>query len=190
MKKIYLIVVLIATSFTHNIFAQDSTNQVQIHQLLSLYYDIKDALVAGNANTVALKAASFVTATTGVSSKLTSESNINSLAEYASKISQSKDLKKQRDYFSNFSADIIVLAKAVKLSDKPIYLAYCPMKKASWLTNEKAIKNPYYGQQYAYLWRDQGHRPSNNHSSLQLKNNYNENDPFRVRPDGRTDRMQ
>ncbi|RYF82932.1 MAG: DUF3347 domain-containing protein, partial [Chitinophagaceae bacterium] len=22
---------------------------------------------------------------------------------------------------------------------------YCPMKKALWLSNEKAIKNPYYG---------------------------------------------
>ena len=145
MKKIYLIVVLIATSFTQNTFAQDSTNQSQIHQLLSLYYDIKDGLVAGNANIAASKAETFVTATKGVGSKLTSEGNIKSLAEYASKISQSKDLKKQRDYLSNFSADMIALAKTVKLGDKPIYLAYCPMKKASWLTNEKDIKNPYYG---------------------------------------------
>ena len=145
MKKLFLIVVLITTSFTHNIFGQDSTNQIQVNQLLSLYYDIKDALVAGNANTAASKAETFVQATKGVSSKLTFEGKIKSLAEYASNIYQSKDLKKQRDYFSNFSADMIALAKAVKLGDKPIYLAYCPMKKASWLSNEKAIKNPYYG---------------------------------------------
>lgn len=145
MKKIYLIVVLIATSFTQDIFAQDSTSQAQTHQLLSLYYEIKDALVAGNSSSAASKAEIFVTATKGVGSKLTSEGNIKSLSEYASKISKIKDLKKQRDYFSNFSADIIALAKAVKFSGKPIYLAYCPMKKASWLSNEKAIKNPYYG---------------------------------------------
>jgi hypothetical protein len=40
---------------------------------------------------------------------------------------------------------MIVLAKAVKLSSDPIYEAYCPMKKASWLSSEKVIKNPYYG---------------------------------------------
>ena len=145
MKKIYLTVVLIATSFTQNIFAQDSTKQAQIHQLLSLYYDVKDGLVAGNADIAASKAEAFVTVTKSVGYKLTSEGNIKSLAEYALKISQTKDLKKQRDYFSNFSTGIIALSKTVKLSDKPIYLAYCPMKKASWPSNEKVIKNPYYG---------------------------------------------
>jgi hypothetical protein len=37
------------------------------------------------------------------------------------------------------------LAKSVKLTTEPIYQAYCPMKKANWLSNDKAIKNPYYG---------------------------------------------
>ncbi len=40
---------------------------------------------------------------------------------------------------------MIVLAKVVKLSEEPLYLDYCPMKKSSWLSNDKAIKNPYFG---------------------------------------------
>ncbi|RYF85874.1 MAG: DUF3347 domain-containing protein, partial [Chitinophagaceae bacterium] len=32
-----------------------------------------------------------------------------------------------------------------KLSDKPVYVQYCPMKKATWLSSEKQIRNPYYG---------------------------------------------
>jgi DNA-binding transcriptional regulator WhiA len=60
-------------------------------------------------------------------------------------MSETKDLKKQREYFASFSTNMIAVAKAVKLSDKPVYHAYCPMKKASWLSSEKAIKNPYYG---------------------------------------------
>ncbi|RYG53246.1 MAG: DUF3347 domain-containing protein [Chitinophagaceae bacterium] len=32
-----------------------------------------------------------------------------------------------------------------KLGDKPVYLQYCPMAKASWLSNENEIRNPYYG---------------------------------------------
>ncbi|RYF87461.1 MAG: DUF3347 domain-containing protein, partial [Chitinophagaceae bacterium] len=34
---------------------------------------------------------------------------------------------------------------SLKLSSQPIYLQYCPMKKASWLSSEKQIRNPYYG---------------------------------------------
>ena len=45
----------------------------------------------------------------------------------------------------NFSKNMTAVAKANKLSDKPIYEVYCPMKKASWLSADKAIKNPYYG---------------------------------------------
>jgi hypothetical protein len=37
------------------------------------------------------------------------------------------------------------MAKGVKLSSEPIYQQYCPMKKAAWLSNESAVKNPYYG---------------------------------------------
>mgnify|MGYP002336258182 CR=1 FL=1 len=74
-----------------------------------------------------------------------SEGNINALLKDATPISESKDLKKQRQHFSNLSNNMTALAKAVKLSNDPIYQAYCPMKKAGWLSNEKAIKNPYYG---------------------------------------------
>ena len=37
------------------------------------------------------------------------------------------------------------LAKKVKLSLAPVYQEYCPIQKASWLSNNKAIKNPNYG---------------------------------------------
>ena len=67
------------------------------------------------------------------------------MAHDAGKIAESKDIDKQRNYFVNFSTNVAVVAKAVKLATEHIYQLYCPMKKASWLSNEKAIKNPYYG---------------------------------------------
>lgn len=99
----------------------------------------------GNANTAASKAEAFVKATNGNDYKVISEGNLKALVKDAGKISKTKDLKKQREYFASFSNNMIAIAKAVKLSDKPIYQAYCPMKKTSWLSSEKAIKNPYYG---------------------------------------------
>jgi len=69
------------------------------------------------------------------------------LAFDASHMSESKDIDHQREHFANFSTNFFKLARAVKLTDKPIYYAYCPMKKSYWLSAEVAIKNPYYGSQ-------------------------------------------
>jgi hypothetical protein len=39
------------------------------------------------------------------------------------------------------------LVKGLKLNTNTLYEQYCPMKKATWLSESAAIKNPYYGSQ-------------------------------------------
>ncbi len=145
MKKLFFTVAMFATAFVQQIFAQDTKQQTQLSQLLHAYYDIKDALVAGNAATVSLKAADFVIHLNGIDGKIISQDNSTALLKDAIDISESKDIKHQREHFANFSANMFVLAKSVKLTSDPVYEAYCPMKKAYWLSSEKTIKNPYYG---------------------------------------------
>lgn len=135
-------IALTAITFSHKSFAQDTT---KASQLLSHYYALKDALVAGNSNQAASHAQSFLKTAQGIDSKASGKGSINTLVKDAGKIAGTKELKKQREYFAGFSTNMATLAKAVKLSDQPVYQAYCPMKKASWLTSEKVIKNPYYG---------------------------------------------
>ena len=137
---------LILGVFIQTTFSQDSTQQNQLSQLLSNYYSIKDALVADNATAASAKAQEFVKSLNTVDYKTISEGNINALLKDATVISESKELEKQRKQFSNFSDNMAALAKQLKLSSDPIYLQYCPMKKASWLNNDKVIKNPYYGK--------------------------------------------
>ncbi len=137
MNKLLLLFALIAITTSHKSSAQDTTKG---SQLLSHYYALKDALVAGNATQAASHAEAFLNTAKGVDNKAPSE-----LVKDAGKISGTKDLKKQREHFADLSKNMTTLAKAVKLTDQPVYLAYCPMKKASWLTSEKVIKNPYYG---------------------------------------------
>jgi len=145
MKTLLLTVSLIATVFVQQSFAQGKTEGSQLPQLLSNYYDIKNALVAGNENLASARASEFIKTANNIDYKLISEGNINALLKDATSISESKDLKKQREYFANFSGNMILLAKSTKLGDAPIYEQYCPMKKASWLSSDKVIKNPYYG---------------------------------------------
>ena len=145
MKKSLFIFSLISIFSAVTLFAQDSTQQNRLNQLLSEYYGLKDALVAGNAETAAGKAGEFVKTLNGIDYKIISEGNANALLKDAGSISETKDIKLQRQYFSNFSNNMYSLAKSVKLTVTPIYQQYCPMKKMYWLSNASEIRNPYYG---------------------------------------------
>ena len=144
MKKIVFIVAFLTTAFVQQSFAQDST-KVQPSHLLHSYFAIKNALVEGNANTAATKAEEFVKTLNSIDPNIINEAKRDALFKDARHISETKDIKHQREHFATFSTNMYALAKAVKLSTEPIYYDYCPMKKTYWLSSEKAIRNPYYG---------------------------------------------
>ena len=144
-NSLSIMVIFASLLFSVKSYSQDSTQQKQLSQLLTQYYAIKDALVDGNATNASTSADQFIKVANSIDYKLISEGNINTLLKDATSISESKDIKKQREIFVNFSNNMIALAKSVKLTAEPVYQAYCPMKKANWLSNEKTIKNPYYG---------------------------------------------
>lgn len=135
---------LIATAFTQNSFAQDST-ETQPAQILSAYYKLKDALVSSNATLAAANADELVKAINSTDKQTVNDNARTSLLNDANTIVRSKDIKLQREKFVILSNNMFELAKTVKLSAEPVYQQYCPMKKASWLSNDKAIKNPYFG---------------------------------------------
>ena len=141
MKKIFFIIAFIATTLVQTSFVQE--NSVSSSDILTQYYAVKEALVSGNPNLANTKAIEFVKTATDVA--ILPEANRVALVKDASNIAKTKDLKKQREYFSAFSENMSVLAKSIKLSTQPVYKAYCPMVKASWLSNASSIKNPYYG---------------------------------------------
>lgn len=150
MKKIFLAVALIATAWIKPVFAQTSQTQ----SLLTSYYDIKNALVNSEATTAALKASEFSKVLSNVDMKSMPQAEMTAfmsskekLAADARHISETKDIAQQREQFANFSVNLFKLAKAVKLTSEPVYYDYCPMKKSYWLSDNAAIKNPYYGKQ-------------------------------------------
>nr|WP_294945760.1 DUF3347 domain-containing protein [uncultured Mucilaginibacter sp.] len=153
MKKVFLIVALIATAFSQQVRAQDTAQSV-FTPLLSSYYNIKDALVKSNSGDAAKYAADFFKSVTSIDPKSLSKDDQSAFSSVKEKlsfnarhISQSTDISHQREHFAAFSENVYKLTKAVKLSDKPVYYAYCPMKKSYWLSADAAIKNPYYGNQ-------------------------------------------
>ena len=143
MKTKLFIVAIVATLFIQKTFAQD--NQSQSSQLLTSYFGIKDALIAGDANAASASATEFLKAASNADSKVISSDNLAALQKDAGAISQMKDIKHQREHFASLSANMLAIAKAAKLTAQPVYAMYCPMKKAYWLSDNKTIKNPYFG---------------------------------------------
>ena len=124
----------------------------QLSPLLTHYYQVKDALVEGNAAAAATAANGFAAAAEAVDvSALPAAEQAayaplsGKLAADAKAIAGAKDIGRQRDDFKTFSASFYLLAKAAPLSAQPVFQVYCPMKKAYWLSSSSTIKNPYYG---------------------------------------------
>lgn len=143
MKKAIMMFTATLALISQISFAQ--TKSTTPNQLLKSYYEVKNALVTGNSENAAANAEAFVKTANTVDYKLISEGSVNILLKDAGAISSTKDIKKQREAFVNLSKNMAEIAKVTKLSDEPIYKQYCPMKNAYWLSNEKTIKNPYYG---------------------------------------------
>lgn len=132
----------------------DSTRPSSLTPLLNSYYELKNALVNGDANAAASKAADLLKAINSVDMKALSAGEHKAFIPLQDKlsfdarhISEVKTISHQREHFASLSLNMYALAKAAKLSNQAIYEDYCPMKKAYWLSNEAAIKNPYFGNE-------------------------------------------
>jgi hypothetical protein len=124
----------------------------QTNELLLAYYDVKDALVATNGKLTSTKSKVFLDKLNNLNtSKLTSAQKDfykplkDKIAFDAEHINETQDAEHQRDHFGDLSTNVLSLVKAFGANQEETYVQYCPMVKKSWLSNNKAIKNPYYG---------------------------------------------
>ncbi len=144
MKTTILVFVFSIFAFSQkSIAVQNAQNTDSI--ILTSYYAIKDALVKSNSTDAAANAKKFIEAVNGATTKTISDERRKLLLSDAEAIAKTKNIKVQRDKFVNLSDNMFTLAKAVKLSSQLVYQQYCPMKKATWFSSTRSIKNPYYG---------------------------------------------
>ena len=129
--------------------------KAQFAPVLAAYFGLKDALVADNANLAATKGKALYKALQNLETKTWTIKQRNTYDDVAKKletdaehISENADkIDHQREHFESLSSNLSVLTKALKINAETVYFQYCPMKKAWWMSNDKAIKNPYYGSQ-------------------------------------------
>lgn len=120
-------------------------NDATITKLFQNYLSIKNALVADNSDGASKAANDFIKSAGMVDYKVLSEGNLNVLRKDASQIADSRSIDSQREVFGHLSQNMIALSKNFKLADQSVFVQYCPMADASWLSTDKVVKNPFYG---------------------------------------------
>jgi hypothetical protein len=164
MKQLIVAAILFTSIFSQEAFArnisrstpksvaQPTAEPSPLSPILTAYYNVKDARVAGDSKAVAAAAGQLLKAVTAVDKKALPQKEQSAFTALQDKlafdsrhISESTDISHQREHFTSLSANLFSLAKATHLSEQPIYEDYCPMKKAYWLSSDLAIKNPYFG---------------------------------------------
>lgn len=143
MKKYIITAVLFLFSII-SLSAQSKSNPL-VSKLYQNYIAIKSALATDDSDKTAKAATEFIKTASTIDYKVVSEGNLSILKKDATVISEARSINKQRETFFNLSDNMITLAKQFKFSEKPIFVQYCPMADGSWLSNEKQIVNPYYG---------------------------------------------
>lgn len=127
----------------------------QIHALLTIYYQLADALVEANQKEAVAKASNFETVLKKVdmAAMTTKEHSFympfhEQMAEHIKQIKNASDIEGMRSHFDAFSNALYAVAKEFKANEgQAMYYDYCPMKKVYWISKEQGIKNPYYGHE-------------------------------------------
>ncbi len=139
--------------------SKEITNQKenQLKAVFDNYFKLKDALVSSDGTLSATQSSSLLASINAVQmNKLEMDVHmvwmkvLGQIKGDAQQITDTKDIKKQRDHFTTLSKDMYSLIKVSKF-ETPVYYQFCPMansgKGANWLSKDNTIKNPYYGSQ-------------------------------------------
>ncbi len=127
--------------------------QTAFHGVLEAYMELKDALVAADPKRVQTTSETVLDLlnklpSTGLGSA--TKNQLETIRVNLNAMIDKNSLEMQRASFVPLSEHMIRIAVKVKNPSRPIYVQHCPMANsnqgADWLSWEKEIKNPYYGE--------------------------------------------
>lgn len=113
------------------------------------YLDLEKALVAGDSKAAAIKLTELSKAISTLEEEKVSKETTKQMQLIQTAISaslKSNSLEGFRAKFSAISNALITISKSNNLWKNKLYIVYCPMKEASWITDINEVANPYYGK--------------------------------------------
>ncbi|MFT5762103.1 MAG: Cu(I)/Ag(I) efflux system membrane fusion protein [Polaribacter sp.] len=130
--------------------------QNQLKTVFNSYIKLKDALVKDDSNNTLAEAKNVLQSLANVNMKLLKDKNAHTkwmsfqeeIKASSISISNTSDIKEQRNYFINLSNYFIKTIETFGIQEK-VYSQFCPMantdKGAFWLSKEEKVLNPYFG---------------------------------------------
>lgn len=126
--------------------------QMAFQFALGSYFDMKDAFVDSDADQVSAFAKAVLKALKAIDISdlgTMEKSHVSKSMEMLEGISSHSDLGEQRGYLVNLNEHMVAIAMNIKSPTETLYVQKCPMansnKGAIWISTEKEIRNPYYG---------------------------------------------
>ncbi|MCZ4224129.1 DUF3347 domain-containing protein [Pedobacter rhodius] len=151
MKKIMIMVALIAIATTKLTFAQSKTGAA-FNQLLMAYFDVKNALATDKKDIATEKAKALSVKVDAIphqdlpaAQHMLWMEQAKIIKLKATELAAGKDIKSQRKSFEGLSSAMIKTVRNIKFNNATVYVQHCPMARASWLNEKENVENPYYG---------------------------------------------
>lgn len=133
------------------VLASAQKSASNIDKITNAYLGVKNALAAGKGTDAENKAKELFATLSAQPDKGLKPDQQKLFGSYLDKlkydsrhIGETNDVEHQREYFASLSKNLYAVIKGLKMNSSTIYIEYCPMKKAYWLSEASAIKNPYY----------------------------------------------
>lgn len=153
MKKIKILgtVFILFIGFTSMAQTDSVKRELIKKDLLNDYLSIKNSLIISDSVQTAKYADSLAKSIVKfrfkglkldeMNASTTARANIVTLA---TEIGKTKNINIQRKKFIALSEELWIIAGRIKPAEQPLFQQVCPMTGATWISNEKTIKNPYY----------------------------------------------
>lgn len=139
-----------ATSSTEREIETSTQKNVATSTIIDSYLQIKNSLVSDSKDGAAKGASMLLMAFSNFDMSNLKGDTLNEYMEILESAKEQAEhivkspIDHQREHFETLSTDVNDLVTLLG-TDKTLYLDYCPMKKVSWLSETKDIKNPFYG---------------------------------------------
>ncbi|QRM90308.1 efflux RND transporter periplasmic adaptor subunit [Lacinutrix sp. WUR7] len=126
--------------------------QKEFKEILPMYLKMKDAFIVSDGKTVSDIASTMYQKTQNFDSANLGKVELvhfNKTRSMLKAISENNEIEKQRAHFVILNENIVALTMNMGTLDTTLYVQKCPMANnnngAMWLSNDKDIRNPYYG---------------------------------------------
>ena len=131
--------------------------QEQLKAVFNAYINLKDALVKEDSKSTSANATTLLNKLSKVDMKLLSDNKAHNhwmslekeIKSSATSISETPNIKAQRDHFKHLSSHLINALQLFGVNEK-VYVEFCPMADnnngAYWLSKEEKVINPYFGE--------------------------------------------